>query len=192
MTESQHLIEQILNIEWEMFQRVKSVGGPAPCQSAPDTFKKIRAGIFETWSPGILKSYLHDLKNALNAGRNLLAEKYARMDNLIPPLKVHPLIEKIVVIETGWQDELKKRYPAIYNRMCRGTDPTGDGSNFSVYLRSELETYGNNTLKAYYEHVRNASEKGGNLSLTSLELLLQKGGYRDLAHAESCLSGARQ
>ncbi|OQY10948.1 MAG: hypothetical protein B6I30_07950 [Desulfobacteraceae bacterium 4572_187] len=191
MTKFRELIEQILNIEWEMFRRVRSAA-PANCQQAPEAFRKIRGSIFQTWTEEILEPYLDDLRAAKKMGRNLPEEKYARMDNLIPPLNVHPLIEKIVAIEAAWQDELKKKYPAIYNRMCRSTDPAGNGSNFSVYLRCELETYGNNTLKAYHEHVRNASEKGENLSLTALELLLQKGGYRDLLHAENCLSGTLQ
>ena len=189
MTKSQELIEQILNIEWYMFQHVKAAGGSAPCQSAPDTFRKIRGSIFEIWTEELLLSYLEDLGDAEKKGRNLLSEKYARMDNLISPLNDHFLIDKIVEIETVWQEELKKKYPAFYEYSCRSTNSALDGSNFSIYLGSELETYSNKTIELYYDHVKKALEKGRNLSLTALRLLVQKAGYRDLDHAESHLCG---
>lgn len=187
MTTHEDLIEKILNIEWDMFQRIKSAA-PAPCRSAPDNFRKIRGSIYEMWNKKMLESYLSDLEIAWKKGKNLLTEKYARMDRLIPPLNTNPLIDKIVEIETGWQEDMQKQYPAIYNRMCRGTDPAGDGSNFSIYLRSELETYGDKTIELYYKHIRQASDKGENIALASLEKLLRKGGFNDLNHAETYLS----
>lgn len=189
MDSQQDTIKKILNIEWYMFQRVKSSGGPAPCQSAPDTFKNIRASIFETWSPGMLASYLEDLKKAVDEGRNLLTEKYARMDNLIPPLSGNSLIDRIVEIETGWQEQARKKYPAIYSRVGRGTGAANDGSNFSIYLRSELETYSGKTLRLYYERIRRALDEGENLALLSLEMLVKKGGFKNLEHAENVLAG---
>jgi len=189
MNSQQDTIKKILDVEWYMFQRVKSTGGPSPCQSAPDTFKKIRGSIFETWSPGVLASYLEDLKQAVDEGRNPLAEKYARMDNLIPPMSRNPLIEKIVQIESGWQEEVRKKYPAIYSRVGRGTGGANDGSNFSVYLRSELETYSDKTLRLYYERVSQALDKGENLAILSLETLVKKGGFKNLEHAENVLAG---
>jgi len=37
------------------------------------------------WSKEMLESYFDDLVIAQKKGRNLVTEKYARMDNLIPP-----------------------------------------------------------------------------------------------------------
>jgi len=118
MNSQQDTIKKILDVEWDMFQRVKSTGGPAPCQSAPDTFKKIRGSIFETWSPGMLASYLEDLKQAVDEGRNPLAEKYARMDNLIPSMSRNPLIDKIVEIEGtavgfGWASTSPRKHEPL-------------------------------------------------------------------------------
>jgi len=186
MTENHDIIEQILDIELYMFQRVKS-SGPAPCQSVPDNFRKIRGSIYEMWTKEMLESYLNDLKVAQKKGRNLVTEKYARMDNLIPPLNTNPLIDKIVEIEAKWQEEIEVKYPAIYNRMCRSTNPAQDGSNFSVYLKGELETYSDNTLELYYENAKKTLEKGENLALRALERLIKKGGYNDLDHAENVL-----
>ena len=112
------LLDQVLEAEWKMFVRVKS-DRYASCQSAPNNFKTIRSSLFETWTQSMLASYLADLKQAEGDGRNLLAEKYARMDNLIPPLSNSPLIDIIVTVESNWQEELENRYPALYRRCCR-------------------------------------------------------------------------
>jgi hypothetical protein len=57
-----------------------------------------------------------------------------------------------------------------------------------VYLRSELETYGDNTLELYYAKIKNAYDQKRNLSIEALQHLIEKSGYKDLEHAESCLS----
>ncbi len=180
------LITQILDIEWRMFQAVKSVS-PASCQSQPETFKKIRGSIFEGWSKEMLESYLDDLKLALETGRNLITEKYARMDNLIPPLKVNPLIDKIVSIETAWQKELNEKYPSLYKRTCRGTDPVQNESNFAIYLKSELETYSDRTIELYYLETKKAYDSKKNLAVLALDSMVRKEGYRNIEHAEECL-----
>lgn len=181
-------LEMILNLEWAMFSKVRS-SSPAACQSAPERFKAIRGRLFDVWTEEMRMAYLADLEAATTAGRNLLSEKYARMDNLIPGGATNPLIERIVAIESGWQAELRQRVPALYERCCRRTDPTGDGSDFAVYLRSELETYGERTVELYYENVLRAEEAGINLGREALEGLVRQGGYRDLEHAERHLRG---
>lgn len=176
-------LDEVLEMEWQMFVRVKSARH-APCQSAPDNFKMIRSSLFETWTEQMLESYLDDLRQAKVEQRNLLTEKYARMDNLIPPLSNNPLIRVIVAIENAWQNELRLLYPALYQRCCRSMDQTGDGKNFSIYLGCELETYGDRTLELYYENLTAALEQDRNLAIESLQRLVLKNGYRDLAHAE--------
>ena len=186
MSEYREIIEQILDLEWSMFINVRS-DREAPCQSAPDAFRKIRGSLFEVWTQEMLGSYLRDLLLARERGENLLTAKYARMDNLIEPLKSNPVIERIVYIEKRWQDEIMGKYPALYERCCRKTDTTGDGRDFSVYLMCELETYGDHTLELYFENVRNADEKNINLAMDALQALIRKSGYRDLDHAEANL-----
>lgn len=184
MSESCDIIKNILEIEWTMFQKVKS-DSPASCQTSPNKFQKIRGSIFDTWSVPMLRSYLNDLKIAFTKGNNLLTLKYARMDDLIPSLNLNPLIDEIVIIEKKWQEEICNRYPALYSRLGRSMDPSEDGSYFAVYLQCELETYSNNTIELYYQHVKQAWKIGINLSLKSLLKLVKKGGYRDLSQAEN-------
>lgn len=180
------LLEKILDLEWDMFVRVRSDRN-APCQTAPDNFRQIRGSLFEMWPDAMLASYLDDLTQARACGRNLLTEKYARMDQLIEPLSANPVIDKILEIENKWQVELQELYPALYRRCCRKMDSTGNGSNFSVYLRCELETYGDPTLALYYQNVKNAEDEKRNLAQEALDSLVRKSNYRDLAHAESCM-----
>ena len=186
MDEHQNHIQQILNIEWDMFSRVQSAT-PAPCQSAPDSFKKIRGSIYEMWSEEMLESYLDDLETAQKKGRNLVTEKYARMDNLIPPLNTNPLINKIVEIETKWQEEIMEKFPATYDRLCRGKSQARDGSDFSIYLRCEMETYSDKTIELYYQHIKEALDNNENTAISSLQRLVKKGGFDDLLHAEDYL-----
>lgn len=185
--QGRELIARVLDSEWDMFRRVRSAH-PAGCRQSPQTFRRVRASIFELWTEDMLASYLTDLQEAGESGRNLFTEKYARMDNLIPRTNFNPLIEKIVTIETFWQIKTSLIYPHLFRAVCRGSGPADDGSNFSVYLRSELETYGARTIELYYEQVEQAVSKGRNLTLEMLQRLVLKGGFRDLDQAERCLT----
>ena len=180
------IIYHILDMEWELFKSVKTVV-PADCQQQPNVFKQIRSSIFETWTEEMLNSYMNDLLEAKEAGRNPFVEKYARMDGLLPPLKSNPLIDKIVNIEEKWQKEIEDRYPFLYQTVCRSISESPDGRSLSHYLRMELETYGDKTLKLYYEHVNDAFERGENLAIRSLELLIKRSGFSSLEQAESTL-----
>ncbi len=183
------LLMKILEQEWDMFVRVKSTH-PVACQSSPESFKSVRGSVFAIWTQEMLAAYSKQLETAKADGRNLLTEKYARMDNLIPPLIDNPFIDDIVKICTRWQSELKQSYPALYQSCCRGTDPTGNGSNFSIYLRGELETYGDEAVNLYYENVKNADEEKRNLTIESLQQLVQKSGYPNMDEAEKYLTRA--
>jgi len=184
------LIQDILDVEWNMFHRIKSAF-PAVCQNSPDTFRSVRGSIFDLWTTEMLQSYLNDLTVAQSQGRNLPAEKYARMDSLLGPQKINPVIEKIVDIETQWQNEIKKKYPHLYHVVCRRTDPSNDGSNFGIYLRGELETYGDRTIDLYCQQVQSCVENQENLALKMLLQLVRKGGFENLEHAESYFADAR-
>jgi len=122
-----------------------------------------------------LASYQKDLKRAEKDGRNVLTEKYARMDNLIPPLSDNPLIGKIVSIEADWMDILQQRFPKTFR---------GNRTPFEIYLCSELETYSDDTLALYYRDVTAALEKGKNLTEERYRLLFQSLGYSGIDQVE--------
>ncbi|MBF0498012.1 MAG: DUF4125 family protein, partial [Deltaproteobacteria bacterium] len=103
----------------------------------------------------------------------------------------NPLIEKIVALDADWQAEVKDKYPHLYSAVCRGMEPTDDGKNFSVYLRCELETYGQTTIELYYQQTSKALADGENLTLKMLKRLTEKGGFKDLDQAEGHLAGLK-
>ncbi len=180
------LVKSILDMEYAMFRAVNGDVN-APCQEQPDSFRKIRESIYDFWSHEMLESYFKDLVVAQRTNRNLVFEKYARMDNKIPRINKNPLIEKIVEIEEIWQDELKKKYPYIYRNTCRDTNAMTDGSNFKVYLSSELQTYGDKTLDNYWAHIKTAFENGENHSIEMLKQLAKKSGIDNLEKLETLM-----
>jgi hypothetical protein len=187
--EKSKLIERILSIELNMFQRVPTLS-PTSCQQSPGGFKLVRGSVFESWPEETLESYLEDLHQALQENRNLMTEKYARMDNLIPCLNRNPIIDDIVSIEKEWQAEVGRKYPHILSQSqpeyCG--DPAASLS-FQVYLRSELETYSNRTLNFYFWHISKALDEGRNLIEERYARMFQRLGYDSLDQAEQDLKG---
>ena len=148
------LIEEIIAIELDMFRRVRTAE-PSDCQQNEKTFKAMRQMTHSVLSLDTLKSYLTDLKNAIEEGRNLCTEKYARMDNLIPPLKHNPIISRIIDIESSMMRAFCENYPHMFGNHIY---------NFGNYLRSELETYSDITLSLYLKDVIKAQEQKRNLA----------------------------
>lgn len=185
MAEKKQLIERILEIEMRMFLATPS-REHAVCQDSPDGFILTRGSVFELWSPETLESYLEDLKQAEADHRNVMAEKYARMENLIPCLNINPVIDEIVGIETAWQNAVRARYP----RLMDGRPETGIcKAEFDVYLRCELETYSRRTLKHYLLNDRDYLERGINQAEEKYKLIVRKLGYESLEEAEQdCIS----
>jgi len=146
------LISDILELEWEMFSNVTNRGGRAVCQENPQTFRIIRSGGFTVWSEDTLQSYLADLEEARDAGRNLMTEKYARMEELIDPLNPDALasIAEIVSKECSWAEEFRQRYPqARMGRPIRDSEAPPSVVSAEAYSRAELETYSTRTLELY-------------------------------------------
>lgn len=170
----EELLNKIIEIELRMFEQVRT-SEPSLCKDRPETFRAMRGMTHSVLSTKTLHSYLEDLQRAKAEGRNLLSEKYARMDNRIPPLKVNPLINDIVELESGWMRELSQKYP----RSFRG----GSGS-FELYLSNELETYSDDTLQLYFADVSRAEKEGRNLAEERYTKLSQQIGYSSIDEME--------
>lgn len=176
----EQIIEQIVEKEYKMFESLRA-RDPNHCKDNPKTFKLIRGIYFSFFSDETLWSYLKDLEDAEKFNRNLLEEKYARMDDLIPKIKENPLIEEIVTIRLEWMRELSSRYPNIFQ---------GNEEGFAKYLRSELETYSDRTLELVYRDLQKAIKDGRNILREQYELLFRKLGYNSLEEVERRVSSA--
>ena len=169
------LIEDVVRREWDMMTAVVS-DGRSLCQERPGTFRAMREMSHSVLSRDTLASYLGDLRNAEAEGRNLVTEKYARMEGLIPPVSECPLIPRIVAIESAWMKELCDAYPLTFHAAA-GT--------FARYESCELETYSDTTLTLLYRDVLAARETGRNLVRERYESLFEKLGQGTLAEVEA-------
>ncbi len=168
------IIEEIVEKEYKMFESL-IVRDLDRCKDNPRTFKLVRWAYFSVFSNEALQSYLMDLEEAEKHNRNLLEEKYARIDELIPRIKENSLIDKIVAIRLEWMRELASKYPYTFQM---------DDTSFTIYLRSELETYSDRTLKLIYRDLQKALKEGKNLLKEQYEHLFSKVGYNSLEEVE--------
>jgi len=180
----QDFINEILNLELTMFLAVKT-DQPAPCQEDPVSFRKSRSTQFQTWSVETLASYRNDLESATREGRNLMTLKYARMDNLIPPLNKNSLIDEIVRINALWQQEMAKKYPNLISRG-RPVDNSEDSfvTSFKTYLACELETYSDATLACLFKDIREFQKRSESMMEKVYEHMVKGLGYRSIQEAE--------
>ncbi|MBD5627481.1 MAG: DUF4125 family protein [Desulfovibrio sp.] len=155
--EREALLNEIIERELAMFLATPNEGGTADCQQRPDTFRVMRRMAHITHDDATLKSYLNDLRAAEENGRNFMLEKYARMDDRLPPLSESPLLDEIADAENAFLEEAAKVRPDRIQR--NGSDI------FRRYLRCELETLSPETLALYAEEVRRAKAEGRNLVL---------------------------
>ncbi len=171
----EELLREITDIELRMFLAIEPTV-PSACQEQPETFKLMRKAGFYVLSNETLESYLEDLQEALEENRNAMELKYARIDDLIPCLNNNPIIDKIVEVEGRWLKELAERYPLTF----KGRAEYAAG----VYLRSELETYSDETLESYFKDVSKAMEEGRNLTEERYAFIFQQTGYDSIDDVE--------
>jgi hypothetical protein len=186
------IIENILAIELEMFLSVPSAQ-KSTCQEHPESFKLHRRAQFSAWSRNTLKSYLHDLEKAMDDGMNLMTQKYARMDNLIPPLNNNPLIDVIIGYQCTWQREMMRKYPGIMSggRPLSSAEDSGFMTSFETYLRGELETYSDTTLEFLHQDILEKYAQGISMAEEVYHCLILDMGYESIEDAEQAVSGRR-
>lgn len=194
------LIDDICNMEWEMFDKVQNKGGRASCQNDEAFFKKMRECQFGDWNDEMLLSYCSDLMNAKQAGRNLPMEKYAFMMEHTCPAEFAELkdslptideekaalIREIVAAQVEWEREVDQQYPYVRagGRPLTSDKDTPMTTSFETYLTGELKTYSTNTLLLYVEYVHKLKEAGVNLALLAAERTVRVYGYASLDDAE--------
>lgn len=205
ITEEKKLkIERIIDIEWQMFQKVENIGGRASCQDDFETFYIMRFSQYGSWTDEMVDYYLDFAEDSLLQGRNLVNEKYARMMEFTDPEYYHQvlepyfppvndeclaLIDKIVEAMIAWEIEFSKLYPKL-SAAGRPITSDGDASGFTsleTYARGELTTYPVELLRLYTKYVDRLHSEGKSLSLIIQEILVEFYGYDTIKEAEDSL-----
>ena len=191
----------IVEIEWEMFQKVNNIGGRASCQNDKTTFEIMRLSQYSSWTVEMIQSYECDLTSAEQAGRNLVMEKYAYMMEYTDPAyfevnltSVLPktdtetmvIIREIVDYLVDCEKALARTFPYMSGagRPIASKDDSFDATSVETYTIGELKTYSRATLDLYLRHVRKCKAADNNLALTVKDMMVSLYGYSSLDDAE--------
>lgn len=193
------MIEEIVQREWDLFQKVRHIDGRADCQDDHETFYLQRKSQFEVYPQDLLDSYLKDLKEAELVGRNMIMEKYAYMMESTEPKyfqsiqdqlpyideSKRELIDMICEIEVGMREEVNQKYPSLVTlaRHVHTSEDTIDNISFETYLRGELCTYSSHSLYLYGQMIVKIFNQGENIVENILEHTVKAYGYSSLEQA---------
>ena len=189
--EKEKIIKKILEKEWKYFSNLNNIGGRADCQDNREDFIIMRKSQWETFNEETLLSYLEDL----NSKNNPLFQKYAQMMKYNSPeeyKKIKDILEKasdektdlvnkIMFIYMEWEKEFFERYP-IFSSMGRPLYSSEDDNietSIETYLRGELLSYSEKTLKLYLNYVIDNKEKNINLAIKNMDNLARMQGFND-------------
>ena len=203
--EREQIVEKILALEWDMFTSVRGANGRASCQDDKNTFLIMRRAQTEIWSTATLAGYLEDLESAGRDDVNLMTIKYARMMEVtfpdeyesikdrLPPVSetIHEMVNEIVKYHLSWSIEASKKYPKLFS-LGRPVATTETKSKHVIsienYLRSELLTYSENTLRLCLKDTLEAFDNKINLSEEILRNTAKSYEYNSLDAIEKALS----
>lgn len=162
------VVNDIINREWEMFQKTQNMGGRAACQDQYDTFYANRYSQHCVLQPDTLESYRNDLIAAGMTGRNLITEKYGYMMEFTDPAYYNAnlrdrlpalteakaqLVAQIVSLQlVGYQ-----KYAAAFPALARAGRPAEE-SNLDTSIRDysigEYKTYSEGTLELILRDIK--------------------------------------
>lgn len=194
------MINEIVELEWEMFQNVNNTDGRANCQDDFETFNIMRSSQYKCYEKEVLKSYLNDLKIAKANNRNLITEKYARMmfythpeeydkiKDYFEPIEeeAQEIIEQIIDIQLSWRKEFKRHFPKLIHlsRHSYTNEDTNEHTSFETYLRGELMTYSKNTLILYAQMIVDYFKCNVNMVSSIMHETVKAYGFESLEEAE--------
>lgn len=173
-TEKDYLINLVIDVEWEMFDKVEGIDGRACCQNDPEAFYIMRYSQYAAFTTKTIKSYYADLLDAKDMGRNLLTEKYAYMmkatdeDYYIRELekslpRISPqknmLIQKISEEIINQEKVFVNNNPEFAAKGRPVIDSNDELVSAKDYLEGELKTYSTRTLKLLLNSIRDKQMK---------------------------------
>lgn len=197
------LVNELVSLEWEAFDKVDNEGGRADCQDDWNTFSIMRKSQYYTWTEEMLKSYISDFHRANDRGWNLITEKYGRMMESTAPDKFFKIkesfpeipevkkeiIEEIVKIQVGWMEEFAAEYPKAAGnaRSIHTAEDTPYNTSYETYLRGELSTYSDETLDLYGRFIAQLCRENKNLAKMIMANTAFLYGYASLDELEEKL-----
>ena len=200
-TDKDALINEIIDIEFSMFDKVNGMNGRAPCQNNFKTFYAMRYSQHNAFSEKTLLSYKNDLILARNEGRNLITEKYGYMmeftdrayyeeflKNKFPICSDEKLelIKEIADLLEEDFDAFAMKYP-YFSKIGRPQISNSHVTTIYIYNYGELKTYSYETLILY----RNDVLYSRNDNMTIVEKIQNQTslfyGYKNIQDAESSL-----
>lgn len=198
------LVEQIVDLEWNQFDKVKNEGGRADCQDNYQTFSIMRKSQYLTWPEELLQSFYRDLYNAGQKGWNLIMEKYARMMKSTNPERYKELEkdlpvlsdkriaiqEEIIKIQLSWMETFAKEYPMMAGnaRSIHTSEDHAYNTSYETYLRGEMSTYSEKTFILYSGFIVSLLKEERNLAKEIMENTAKLYGYESLTDAEMKLN----
>lgn len=203
LEDKKNLVDRIVKLEWQQFDKVQNEGGRADCQDNWGTFSIMRKSQYLTWKEELLRSYLSDLESAEREGWNLITEKYARMMKSTAPEKYvelegrlparsperEQIAEEIIKIQVAWMEDFAKHYPKMAGnaRSIHTYEDNALQTSYETYLRGELGTYSEETFILYGRFVTRLLQEGRNLAYEIMQQTALLYGYKSVEDAESRL-----
>lgn len=197
------LVDKIVKLEWEAFDKVINEGGRASCQDDFTTFSIMRKSQYKTWNVEMLVSYIRDFENANERGWNLITEKYGRMEKSTAPEKYEAIkdsfpaiserkeqiIEAIVGIQVKMMEDFAADFPkaACQARSIHTYEDNPFNTSYETYLRGEISTYSDATLDLYGRFVAQCAANGVNIARQTIENSALAYGFDSVEELESKL-----
>ncbi|MBR6222676.1 MAG: DUF4125 family protein [Lachnospiraceae bacterium] len=200
----EEMIDKIANMEWIFFDKTRNEGGRASCQDDSETFFIMRKSQYMTWDDELLKSYLDDLMMYEKVGENPIAykygymmetttpEKFAEIRDILPPVEPErrALVDQICKIQVGWLEDFAAEAPHVAGRgrSIHTSEDNPVNTSAETYLRGELFTYSDKTLKLYGQMIVRCAKDGVNLNRCIMENTVKLYGYESIEAAEKAYS----
>lgn len=200
----EELVDAIVKLEWNAFDKVENEGGRADCQNDWNTFSVMRKSQYLTWPKELLESFYVDFVEANDRNWNLITEKYGRMMESTTPEEYakiadrfpvcseqkRAIVDQIAEIQVEWMEAFAKEYPYMAGnaRTIRKETDNPWNTSYETYLKGELLTYSDRTLSLYGRWIVSLKQAEENLAkqiMTNTALLY---GYQSLDAAEEALA----
>lgn len=199
----EEMMEEIIKLEFEAFDKVENEGGRASCQDDWPFFYVMRKSQYMTWTDEMLEKLLNQWRDYKKIGWNMMTEKYGRMMQWTDSKaykkiaknfperseQTKAIIDQIAEIQVGWMSEFAEKYPKLANqaRDITAKDDEAYNTSYETYLKGELMTYSDKLIALYGQFIVKLAKENKNLAYMTIENTAHMQGYDSLEQAEASL-----